>query len=69
MKNRMEIYAKKRHPEPFFVINIVSGEVHVVGGIDKPLSARPVTWVLLAEVLSQYLDFCWVVIRDKEAWH
>ena len=43
--------------------------VRAVGGISKPLSAKPVTRVLLAELLGQYLVSCWVVIRDKEAWH
>ena len=51
----------------FFVVNIVSGGVRAVGGIGKPLSARPVTRVLLAELLGQYLVSYWVVIRDKEA--
>ena len=62
----METYAGKRHPA-LFVINIMRGEVHAVGGIGKPLSAGPVTWASLAEGFGQYLVFCWVVIRDKEA--
>ena len=61
----METYAGKRHPA-LFVINIMRGEVHAVGGIGKPLSAGPVTWASLAEGFGQYLVFCWVVGTRKQ---
>ncbi|XP_004498001.1 acylamino-acid-releasing enzyme isoform X2 [Cicer arietinum] len=51
-----ETYAGKRQPA-LFVINITSGEVQAVKGIDKSLSVGQVVWAPSNEDSSQYLVF------------
>ncbi|KEH27833.1 acylamino-acid-releasing enzyme-like protein, putative [Medicago truncatula] len=51
-----ETYAAKRQPT-LFVININSGEVQAVKGIDKSLSAGQVVWAPFTEGSEQYLVF------------
>ncbi|CAK8570723.1 unnamed protein product [Lathyrus sativus] len=51
-----ETYAGKRQPA-LFVINIASGEVQEVKGIDKSLSVGQVVWAPLSEGSAQYLVF------------
>ncbi|KAK7279306.1 hypothetical protein RJT34_24354 [Clitoria ternatea] len=51
-----ETYAGKRQPA-LFVINIASGEVQAVKGIDKSLSVGQVVWAPSAEDSAQYLVF------------
>ncbi|KAJ7954803.1 Acylamino-acid-releasing enzyme like [Quillaja saponaria] len=51
-----ETYARKRQPA-LFVINIDSGEVQAVKGIDKSLSVGQVVWAPSSEGLHQYLVF------------
>ncbi|OVA05354.1 Peptidase S9 [Macleaya cordata] len=51
-----ETYAGKRRPA-LFVINIFSGDVHVVDGISKSLSVGQVVWAPMVEGLDQYLVF------------
>ncbi|KAK7345936.1 hypothetical protein VNO77_16552 [Canavalia gladiata] len=51
-----EAYAGKRQPA-LFVINIASGEVQAVNGIDKSLSVGQVVWAPSTEVSAQYLVF------------
>ncbi|XP_061348993.1 acylamino-acid-releasing enzyme-like [Gastrolobium bilobum] len=51
-----ETYAGKRQPA-LFVINITSGEVQAVKGIDKSLSVGQVVWAPSTEGSSQYLVF------------
>ncbi|OIW07711.1 hypothetical protein TanjilG_19654 [Lupinus angustifolius] len=51
-----ETYAGKRQPS-LFVININSGEVHAVKGIDKSLSIGQVVWAPFTEGREQYLVF------------
>ncbi|KAK7393748.1 hypothetical protein VNO78_22312 [Psophocarpus tetragonolobus] len=51
-----ETYAGKRQPA-LFVINITSGEVHNVEGIDKSLSVGQVVWAPSTESFVQYLVF------------
>ncbi|KAL5066858.1 hypothetical protein RYX36_017745 [Vicia faba] len=51
-----ETYAGKRQPA-LFVINIASGEVQAVKGIDKSLSVGQVVWAPSSEGSEQYLVF------------
>ncbi|KAJ1431580.1 WD40/YVTN repeat-like-containing domain superfamily [Sesbania bispinosa] len=51
-----ETYAGKRQPT-LYVININSGEVHTVKGIDKSLSVGQVVWAPFTEGSEQYLVF------------
>ncbi|WJX10671.1 acylaminoacyl-peptidase [Trifolium repens] len=51
-----ETYAGKRQPA-LFVINITSGEVQAVKGIDKSLSVGQVVWAPSNEGSAQYLVF------------
>ncbi|XP_039690116.1 acylamino-acid-releasing enzyme isoform X3 [Medicago truncatula] len=51
-----ETYAGKRQPA-LFVINITSGEVQAVKGIDKSLSVGQVVWAPSSEGSAQYLVF------------
>ncbi|KAI5397372.1 hypothetical protein KIW84_063256 [Lathyrus oleraceus] len=51
-----ETYAGKRQPA-LFVINIASGEVQAVKGIDKSLSVGQVVWAPSSEGSAQYLVF------------
>ncbi|XP_027363094.1 acylamino-acid-releasing enzyme-like isoform X2 [Abrus precatorius] len=51
-----ETYAGKRQPA-LFVINIASGEVQAVKGIDKSLSVGQVVWAPLTEGSAQHLVF------------
>ncbi|KAH1136031.1 hypothetical protein AAZX31_10G001200 [Glycine max] len=51
-----ETYAGKRQPAPF-VININSGEVQAVKGIDKSLSVGQVVWAPSTEGSAQHLVF------------
>ncbi|XP_019449915.1 PREDICTED: acylamino-acid-releasing enzyme-like isoform X2 [Lupinus angustifolius] len=51
-----ETYAGKRQPA-LFVINITSGEVQAVKGIDKSLSVGQVVWAPSTKGLEQYLVF------------
>ncbi|XP_058724235.1 acylamino-acid-releasing enzyme-like [Vicia villosa] len=51
-----ETYAGKRQPA-LFVINISSGEVQAVKGIDKSLSVGQVVWAPSSEGSEQYLVF------------
>ncbi|KAK7243157.1 hypothetical protein RIF29_37945 [Crotalaria pallida] len=60
-----ETYAGKRQPA-LFVININSGEVHDVKGIDKSLSVGQVVWAPFTEGLEQYLVFVgWSSVTRK----
>ncbi|KAF7806945.1 acylamino-acid-releasing enzyme-like [Senna tora] len=51
-----ETYAGKRQPA-LFVINVTSGEVQAVKGIDKSLSVGQVVWAPSTEGSEQYLVF------------
>ncbi|XP_026449238.1 acylamino-acid-releasing enzyme 1-like isoform X1 [Papaver somniferum] len=51
-----EAYSGKRRPE-LFVVNIVSGEVHIVDGIPKSLNVGQVVWAPKNEELDHYLVF------------
>ena len=51
-----ETYAGKRQPA-LFVINIASGEVQAVKGIDKSLSVGQVVWAPFTESSKQCLVF------------
>ncbi|TKY53803.1 Acylamino-acid-releasing enzyme [Spatholobus suberectus] len=55
-ENWGETYAGKRQPM-LFVINITSGEVQAVKGIDKSLSVGQVVWAPSTESSAQYLVF------------
>ncbi|KAK7243155.1 hypothetical protein RIF29_37943 [Crotalaria pallida] len=60
-----ETYAGKRQPA-LFVINIISGEVQAVKGIDKSLSVGQVVWAPSTEGLTQYLVFVgWSFVTRK----
>ncbi|KAI3903814.1 hypothetical protein MKW92_041230 [Papaver armeniacum] len=51
-----EAYSGKRRPG-LFVVNIVSGDVHIVDGISKSLSVGQVIWAPKNDELDQYLVF------------
>ncbi|XP_026449241.1 acylamino-acid-releasing enzyme 1-like [Papaver somniferum] len=51
-----EGYSGKRRPG-LFVVNIVSGDVHIVDGISKSLSVGQVVWAPKNDDLDQYLVF------------
>ncbi|KAE8728184.1 Acylaminoacyl-peptidase-related isoform 2 [Hibiscus syriacus] len=51
-----ECYAGKRQPA-LFVINIDSGKVHAVKGVEKSLSVGQVVWAPSVEGIDQYLVF------------
>ncbi|KAI3979487.1 hypothetical protein MKX01_001679 [Papaver californicum] len=51
-----EAYSGKRCPG-LFVVNIVSGDVHIVDGISKSLSVGQVVWAPKNDDLDQYLVF------------
>ncbi|XP_026423163.1 acylamino-acid-releasing enzyme-like isoform X1 [Papaver somniferum] len=51
-----ETYSGKRRPG-LFVVNIISGDVHIVDGISKSLSVGQVVWAPKNDDLDQYLVF------------
>ncbi|CAL0328083.1 unnamed protein product [Lupinus luteus] len=60
-----ETYAGKRQPA-LFVINITSGEVQAVKGIDRSLSVGQVVWAPSTEGFEQYLVFVgWSFVTRK----
>ncbi|RZC49833.1 hypothetical protein C5167_018260, partial [Papaver somniferum] len=61
-----EAYSGKKRPG-LFVVNIISGDVHVVDGISKSLSVGQVVWAPKNDDLNQYLVFVgWPSDRGSE---
>ncbi|KAI3854713.1 hypothetical protein MKX03_028091 [Papaver bracteatum] len=61
-----EAYSGKTRPG-LFVVNIISGDVHVVDGISKSLSVGQVVWAPKNDDLNQYLVFVgWPSDRGSE---